>query len=455
MPSQENWVSFSSWADTYGELTTALGQHIIVVNNFHIAKEMLNKKSAIYSDRPVLQVGGELVGYNNTTGLLRYGPRHQTQRAFFHRVMGTNVAMKDINSIEELETRRFLKRMLAEPHNLAENVRKTTGAIILKVSHGYEIQEKNDPFVAMADKVLDDVTQATAPGSFVADLFPICNYLPEWLPGAGFKRRAAVWRSRIIELVEKPHQLVKDEMAAGTAKKSFTSSILEEEKNLSTADEHEVKWTAASIFSGGADTTVGAIMAFFLAMILYPEVQKKAQAELDAILGKETLPKLVDRERLPYLNALTLEVLRWHSVVPSALPHRVMEDDIQSGYYIPKDALVLPNIWKMSHDPAIYSTPMAFNPDRFLGPDAEMDSREVTFGFGRRICPGKLVADASLFIACAMTLTVFNIGVPNGARAKGDLKPTPGSISHPTEFDCVLTPRSKTAAVLIQNEDMD
>lgn len=58
-------------------------------------------------------------------------------------------------------------------------------------------------------------------------------------------------------------------------------------------------------------------MAFFLSMTLYPEVQKKAQEEIDAVIGNDALPLISDRERLPYVNALTLEVLRWHAVVPA------------------------------------------------------------------------------------------------------------------------------------------
>lgn len=103
-------------------------------------------------------------------------------------------------------------------------------------------------------------------------------------------------------------------------------------------------------------------MAFFLSMTLYPEVQKKAQEEIDAVIGNDALPLISDRERLPYVNALTLEVLRWHAVVPAgatrlpscsvdpsqcsiALPHRVVQEDIHEGYLIPKDTLILPNIW--------------------------------------------------------------------------------------------------------------
>jgi cytochrome P450 len=51
-------------------------------------------------------------------------------------------------------------------------------------------------------------------------------------------------------------------------------------------------------------------------MILYPEVMKKAQAEIDAVVGNDRLPTFADREHLPYINALAKEVLRWNSIAP-------------------------------------------------------------------------------------------------------------------------------------------
>ena len=55
---------------------------------------------------------------------------------------------------------------------------------------------------------------------------------------------------------------------------------------------------------------------FFLAMALYPEVQKKAQAEIDTVVGPHRLPDFEDRPSLPYINAIVKESMRWHLVAP-------------------------------------------------------------------------------------------------------------------------------------------
>ena len=88
--------------------------------------------------------------------------------------------------------------------------------------------------------------------------------------------------------------------------------------------------------------------------MLYPDVQAQAQAEIDEVIGNDALPTVDDRARLPFVSALAMEALRWHIVVPTGVPHRVMEDDIHDGYLIPKGALIIPNIWCVLRSPAIY-----------------------------------------------------------------------------------------------------
>ncbi|SRR6266550_4936538 len=89
-------------------------------------------------------------------------------------------------------------------------------------------------------------------------------------------------------------------------------------------------------------------------MVLYPDVQAQAQAEIDAVIGDNRLPMVEDRERLPFLSALAMEVLRWHVVAPTGFPHCTTEDDIHDGYLIPKGALIIPNIWHVSFSLALH-----------------------------------------------------------------------------------------------------
>lgn len=195
------------------------------------------------------------------------------------------------------------------------------------------------------------------------------RYLPEWFPGTGWKQTAKEWREDLRVIVEKPFAFTKSQMASGRDTSSITCNLLGGEHDRAPEDEHIAKWTAVSLYAGGADTvspqvhgvhstqfpntvslanslqTVSTVACFFLAMSLYPEIQRKAQAEIDQVIGQDRLPTFSDRPNLPYIEALLMELLRWQPVVPMAIPHMSSEEDIINGYYIPKDSVILPNIW--------------------------------------------------------------------------------------------------------------
>ncbi|KAK0185241.1 cytochrome P450 [Armillaria mellea] len=426
MPSEKEWLTFAKWGEKYGDMTSVsiLGRRLVIINSAQIAVSMLDKKSSIYSDRPVFGMVGELVGWKNSTIFMSYGTRFRNDRRLAHQLFGNSVNIKQFLPMLETETRRSLKGIFSEPGGLSEHIRKTAGAIILRISYGYLTQEKNDPFVELAERTMNQFSLATASG---------VTRVPDWFPGAGFKQITREWASTLNDFVEKPHNYVKQEMAAGRARYSLTSRQLESE--VTAEEEYNIKWLAASLY---ADRCI--YYAFFKAMLLYPDIQRKAQTEIDA--------------RLPYVNALALEVSRWHTVGPLGLPHCVTEDDVQFGYFIPKGSLVYANIWntlsigKCIHDPAVYDQP---DLSERKAKEPEPDPYKSAFGFGRRY------ADASVFISCAMVLSVFNISKysENGVTLETDMGYTTGTISHSTPFKCTIKTRSEKALELINEERLD
>ena len=99
------------------------------------------------------------------------------------------------------------------------------------------------------------------------------------------------------------------------------------------------------------------------------------------------------------------------------------------------------------HDPANYHDPMVFKPERFLGVDGrapEVDTHTIAFGFGRRICPGRVLADSSVYLNIAHSLAVFNIGkaVENGKEVDPVVHFEGGIISHPAPYKISIKPRS-------------
>ncbi|EIW84794.1 cytochrome P450 [Coniophora puteana RWD-64-598 SS2] len=140
-------------------------------------------------------------------------------------------------------------------------------------------------------------------------------------------------------------------------------------------------------------------------MVLYPEVQKRAQEEIDKVVGTDRLPDFQDRASLPYLEAVYRETMRLKPVGPIGVPHAATNEDVYKGYYIPKGKA-------MSQNPVKYPDPSAFKPERFLDSEGKLNDDTVTyaFGFGRRICPGRHFASGSSWIAMANILASFSIG---------------------------------------------
>lgn len=134
--------------------------------------------------------------------------------------------------------------------------RSMAGAIILRVTYGYELQDVNgrDPLVDHADETVQQFSAATLPGAWLVDLIPILKHVPEWVPGAKFKKLSREWKACLNELADKPFAFTKKQMAEGIAPSSFVSNLLENEASLTADELHNIKWAAGSLYSGGADT---------------------------------------------------------------------------------------------------------------------------------------------------------------------------------------------------------
>ncbi|CDO70506.1 hypothetical protein BN946_scf184569.g49 [Trametes cinnabarina] len=334
--------------------------------------------------------------------------------------------------------------------------------------YGLEITDHNDKYIRIAEKAADVYIKISVPGRYLVETFPILRHLPAWFPGASFKRDAAKWEPDVLALRNAAFDNVKREMAQGTALPSIAASLLEnalqEKSSAGTISQEDMFRNITGIaYLTGADTTFSSVQAFFLAMTMHPDKQRLAQAELDAVVGPNRLPAFSDRAALPYVNALIKECFRWHNVVPLGIPHETTADEEINGWLIPKGTVLIPNQWAMARDETAYPNPERFLPERFLkdgllNPSVR-DPQKYAFGFGRRICPGRHFADASMFIIVSSVLHAFDIAPSIDARGqpvKLEAKVTADLLlSYPEPFECEITPRSSNAEALVRNAGLD
>lgn len=158
----------------------------------------------------------------------------------------------------------------------------------------------------------------------------------------------------------------------------------------------------------GTDT-VAILLEWVLArMVLHPEIQSKAQSEIDSVVGHARPVSDSDIPKLPYLQAIVKETLRLHPPGPLLSWARFALRDVHVGsHFIPAGTTAMVNMWAITHDENIWSEPNKFKPERFIEEDVNIlgsDLRLAPFGAGRRVCPGKALGLASVHLWLALFL---------------------------------------------------
>jgi len=174
------------------------------------------------------------------------------------------------------------------------------GSLILNVTYGIDVQSPEDTYMRMAESTVAIGDEAATPGAFLVDVLPILKYVPEWFPGAGFKTKANEWQKITTATLTMPFLHVKDAMEKGVYTTSVASQALE---RCHGNEELEIvaRQVSGIAYIGGADTTVFSLLTFILAMVLYPDVMRRAHEELDAVVGQDRIPEFSDKPFLPSL----------------------------------------------------------------------------------------------------------------------------------------------------------
>ncbi|KAH7884762.1 cytochrome P450 [Phlebopus sp. FC_14] len=423
----EPWLSYTTWKKKYGDLlyVRLLGQDFIVLNSERMARALLDHRSTIYSDRPVIPTHN-LFGMQFSTVMLPYGDEWRLHRKLFHHALRAESDTR-YREVYLTRARTLLINLLEAPVDFEVHLKGFVASNVMALAYGYEMAARDDPMVRTVRELVNLLAKALSPErTAVLSAFPIpVERLPEWFPGAGFKRDAAYGRKLAQQVLDGPFNLVKKDLESGNAPPSMVADCLQQidEKDDYAKQEYAIKATAATVFIAGFETSSSTLHSFILAMLLYPEVQAKAQAEIDSVIGSSRLPHFDDRPSLPYIDAILRELLRWNPVVPLGIPHATSSDDVYEGYYIPKGALVIINVWAMSRDEDKFTDAEEFKPERFLTEDGKLlaessVSSNPIFGLGRRICPGRFASEAFVWTAIVSVLAAFRIAKAKDAEGK-------------------------------------
>lgn len=474
-PYENPWAVYNEWKKQYGDVVyiNLLGQPMLILNSLEACQDLLDKRSAKYSDRPRLVMVNELMGWFWNTALMHYSPRWRAHRRMFHQYFNEHASL-EYRPCQEKHAHILLRRLLQTPDQFLDHIRLLFAASIMDVVYDIKVEDHDDVFVRTAEAAMHGVSVAGNPGTFMVDTLPILKYVPSWMPGAGFQKQAKEWSIPTGDMNRLPFEYVKRNMQAGKAGPSIMASMLsrcdeegktviEEGVQLEESMEDIARNAAAVSYVGGSDTTLSTIQTFFLAMAMFPESQKAGQDQLDAVVGGDRLPTYEDLEQLPFISAIMKECLRWQNVLPLGVAHCLTEDDEYRGWHIPKGTIVMPNAWSILHDPEVYPDPHRFNPWRWLKEDGTLnpavpDADTAAFGFGRRICPGRHFAMHSLYIIVSNVLASFRISAPldekTGKPVVLEGKVMGALLSYPEPYKVDIVPRSAKAAQLVRDSEL-
>ncbi|KAI0061733.1 cytochrome P450 [Artomyces pyxidatus] len=457
VPTKAPWATYAKWAEQYGDVMsmTVLGKVMVILNSSTAVRDLLDKRGSIYSDRPVVPFT-ELSGVAHwDLSIIRYGEGWRIRRRLMEHSFRP-ASIVQYRQMQKSKVHETLRRLLRNPLDFDSHI-KQLSSIVMSIVYGYDVKDHNDRFIQIADASNRIGAEANTPGAFLVNDLPFLRYLPGWLPGMRFKAVAQQSKNIAREMIENPFDFVKENMRNGTSRQCFVRENLNKSEK---SDETAIAHVAAAIYGAGVHTTGSTIRTFLLAMALNPDVQQKAQAELDEVLGSAALPDFSDRPRLPYIEAICKEVIRWRTIVPLAsyttgVPHATMESDVYGGHLIPKGSVIFANAWSILHDPAVYPNPDTFNPGRFLeagGRVLDDSTLSSMFGFGRRICPGRHLADASIWIFVVSFLSVFNVSDArdvHGNKARHDHPYADFLVSDAAPFTCYISVRDERSEGLI------
>ncbi|KAI0316282.1 cytochrome P450 [Amylostereum chailletii] len=425
-----------------GELISLniLGKIIVVINTQRVAKDLLEKGGAIISGRPDI-LFAEMVGWmRNNVSMLPYRQRWHERRRVMDPSLRPN-SIPDYHHILHDHASSMVRAIIAEPDKAAELLTYCMASIIASVVYGYDITGMEDEFISVAERV-GDYGKHLRLGALLVNHIPLLHHLPSWFPGCGFQALIQKAKQDTQNMIDSPFESVKVKMAC------TLPCILSHPAPQSLMKYFLIVQAAGIARPSITSTTLSGLL---LALCQYPSVQRSAQEELDRVIGRDKLPDFSDRANLPYLNAICQELLRWKVVIPLGIPHAAMEDSTYEGYFIPKVPLTQNITRSILHDAERYPEPLSFKPERFISADGkfiEDSTVSAAFGFGKRKCPGRHFADASMWAFVALLLATSEVSDARdekGEKFGDNIEWVDGFLSHPPKFTFKIVPRDKTA----------
>ncbi|GAB6023742.1 hypothetical protein CHUAL_008497 [Chamberlinius hualienensis] len=393
---------------------------VLVLNDFDAIKEALIKQGDVFSGRtPTFEIeefDGDHQGIVMTDGELW----KQHRRFVLRNLRDSGVGKQTLEPLILNEIQHFMTEVKKHddkgPFELHDILfcSMTNNIHLLTTGKRYDY---NHPAIKSLKKLFADFDEL-AQGLPAATFFP---WLKPLLSQNIKLNEVKILFVKIIENVIKEHK-ENDDSQNENYIRAYTNEMKTDSNTI--FSERGLLHTTRDLISAGTETSASTLDWAGLYMANYPEIQKKVQDEIDRVIGQRE-PSYNDRVNTPYIEATICELHRIISLVPLSLPHRVTKDTTLYGYNIPKDTMVLPNIWAVHYDKDLWGDPENFRPERFIGPNGDCVKPEylIPFSSGKRACAGEPLARMELYLYFVSLLQNFTFSPPKGEKISFESPP--------------------------------
>ncbi|KAF8080158.1 hypothetical protein N665_0972s0019 [Sinapis alba] len=401
----------------------------IVVTSSEVAREILRTNDVIFANHDV-----PAVALVNTYGGIDipwspYGPRFRMLRKLCVNKILSNARMEKSVELRRGETRRTVRYLAGlaragSPVDLGEQIFLMILNVVTQMLWGATVQEEERELVGAEFSGLVQEMNDLLMEPNISDFFPVLSRFD--LQGLAKRMRGPAQRmDRLFDRV------INQRLGMDKGREGKGEDFLEVLLRIKDEDEeadfnmNDVKALLMDMVLAGTDTSVHVIEFAMAELLNKPDIMKRAQQELDEVVGKDKIVEEYHIPKLPYILAIMKETLRLHTVAPLLNPHRPSQTTVVNGFMIPKDSKIFINVWAIQRNPDVWENPLEFDPNRFLDKSYDFSGNDfnyIPFGSGRRICVGMAMGERVVLYNIATLLHSFDWKLPHGEKVEVEEK---------------------------------
>ncbi|XP_061173046.1 cytochrome P450 2H2-like [Saccostrea echinata] len=406
--------NFQTYRKKYGDVFSLITgtKTMVVVNGMDTIRDIFIRHGDVVSERPDLFVTKVITKYKGvifSSG--EFWKEHRTFSLNALREFGFGKRSLESKILEEVDV--FVHEVQStngQPFNMQALITVCVSNIMCSINFGKRFEHSDKNFKSLIEAINENSSNGNL--IFLASFLPFLRYFP----GDPLKIRKVL---KNFELLEKylskiisDHKESFDQNNVRDFIDVYLKKMKSEESNPNTTfDDEQLVKLLLDFFTAGTETTSTALRWFAVFMIRNPEVQEKMRNEINDVIGNSRYPTMEDRPNLPYTEAVLHEVLRIGCLVPLSLPHGLKTDLKYKEFIIPKDVILIPNLYSVLFDPDVFEDPEVFRPKRFLDGEGKLINTDkvLTFSLGRRVCLGESLARMELFLFASSMVQRFKI----------------------------------------------